>query len=106
MFGREILEKVIELLGQVPEGDEAEELCENLAAVAARYRSVGPVSSIVLEPTIIASNQPIGRRHLGVRQDGPTTGAFEAPIVSRTSLPITGRTLAWRTTAPSKLWGR
>lgn len=28
--GREILEEVVELLGQVPEGDEAEELCVKL----------------------------------------------------------------------------
>jgi hypothetical protein len=28
--GREILEEVVVLLGQVPEGDEAEELCEKL----------------------------------------------------------------------------
>jgi len=28
--GREILEEVVALLGQVPEGDEAEELCEKL----------------------------------------------------------------------------
>lgn len=30
MTGREILEEVVALLGQVPEGDEAEELCEKL----------------------------------------------------------------------------
>lgn len=28
--GQEILEEVVELLGQVPEGDEAEELCGRL----------------------------------------------------------------------------
>jgi hypothetical protein len=28
--GREILEEVVVLLGQVPEGDEAEELCDKL----------------------------------------------------------------------------
>jgi hypothetical protein len=28
--GREILEEVVVLLGQVPEGDEAEELCNRL----------------------------------------------------------------------------
>ncbi len=31
MTGREILEQVIVLLGQVPEGDEAEELCVTLS---------------------------------------------------------------------------
>ena len=30
MTGREILEEVVALLGQVPEGDEAEELCVKL----------------------------------------------------------------------------
>lgn len=30
MTGREILEEVVELLGQVPEGDEAEEMCVKL----------------------------------------------------------------------------
>ena len=30
MTGREILEEVVVLLGQVPEGDEAEELCLKL----------------------------------------------------------------------------
>ena len=30
MTGREILEEVVALLGQVPEGDEAEELCDKL----------------------------------------------------------------------------